>query len=150
MSMLIFLAPARRSAFIIARELVPRTRLSSMTTTCFPSTISVIGIIHRFISMRSLWLRLDKAEADLFCYTYPSRAPHQMEVQIHCAKPNAAGRAESGTGITRSASLIVNFFDKNCPMRFLAIQKGPIIQNLFLNGSRQEESGIGCNSPKPS
>ena len=37
---LILRAPPFRNALIIARELVPRTKLSSTTTTCLPSIIS--------------------------------------------------------------------------------------------------------------
>ena len=52
--MLMRRAPDFRRASIMARELVPRTRLSSMTTTCRSWIISRMGIIHRFISTRSL------------------------------------------------------------------------------------------------
>ncbi len=53
--MLIFLAPERRNALMIALELVPLTKLSSITTMCLPSITSRIGIIHLLISTLSLW-----------------------------------------------------------------------------------------------
>ncbi len=118
-TMLIFLAPARLNAWIIAFELVPLTRLSSITTTCFPAMISLIGIIHRLISILSLWCGSIKLRNGPFLLYLSLSNPSSKVIPNSCAYPKGAGLAESGTGITRSASLIGNFFAKNRPMFFL-------------------------------
>ena len=118
--MLILLAPARRSALIIAFELVPRTRLSSTTTTCLPRIISVIGVIHLLISTRSVWCGSMKLRSGPFLLYRSLRSPSSNGIPSSCAYPSAAGRAESGTGITRSAPSSGNFLASRRPIAFLA------------------------------
>ena len=85
MSMLIFSAPALRSALTMARELVPRTRLSSITTTCLPRMISDIGIIHLFISTRSLWCGSIKLRSGPFLLYLSLSRPSSNSMPDSCA-----------------------------------------------------------------